>query len=132
MYRTVFKLMLLCVLAAAALLSIRFFLVEPDEMAMECLSNDTDYLCRLRTATISGFSRHLFGEISLAAAVLAAVGALRYFALIALISGLAGMILYDFQLAALGFLLGMLIFARVDVKMREERQRQQQAPHTPV
>lgn len=132
MYRTVLKVVLLCVLGAAAFVAIRFYLVEPDEMAMYCVSHYADYLCRLRTAAINGFSRHLFGEISLAAAVLAAVGALRYFALIALFSGLAGMILYDFQLSALGFLLGMLVFARVDMKVRKERQRQQQAPYTPV
>lgn len=132
MYRSILKIALIVLAGAAVLVSIRIFLVEPDEMARQCIADYTTYLCRLRKATINGFAQHLFGEISLAAALLAAIGALRYFALIAMLSGLAGVILYDFEWSAVGLLLGALVFARLDYKRHQDGERKKRAPYTPA
>lgn len=132
MYRSILKIFLIAAAAAAAVLCIRFFLVEPDAVAKNCIVDANDFLCRIRHAAVYGFSRHLYGPISLAMAAVAAVGRLRAFAILAVGVGMAGVILYDFDLAAIGVLAGALLFARFDVLERAERERRQRAPYTPV
>lgn len=132
MYRSVIKVVLLCLLGAAAFMALRLYLIQPEAVAQHCVLYDTEFLCRVRTAAVHGFTRGLYGIIAVGAAALAVIGGLRYFALIAMLAGLAGVVLYDFDLSALGLLVGALVFARQDMEVREERQRKQQAPHTPV
>lgn len=132
MYRSIVKILLIAAIAAAAALSIRFFLVEPDAVAKNCVVATNDFLCRIRYAAVYGFSRHLYGPISLAMAVVAAIGRLRAFAILAVVVGMAGVNLYDFDLAAIGVLAGALLFARFDVLEHAERERRQRAPYTPV
>lgn len=130
MYRSVLKVFLIGALSAAALLAIRFLLIEPDEMARECLAHSGSLECNLRNAAIYGFSRHLFGPISLVAAVLAAIGALRPFAILAMVAGMAGVVLYDFELSAVGLLLGALLYLRFS-RRGQTRDSQQYAQSTP-
>jgi uncharacterized membrane protein len=98
------------------LLAIRFLIVEPDEVAAECVAQAATFTCKIRNAAIFGFSRHLFGPISIVAAVLAWVGAMRLFAIIAMIAGIAGMVLYDFDLAGFGMLLGVVLYVRIGLQ----------------
>jgi hypothetical protein len=112
MWNRVLKVLLFAAALAALMQAIRLLLVEPDEMAQTCLVDATQWPCQIRNLAIQGFARHLYGPISIAAALLAWLGGIRVFAVVAMLSGMAGMVLYDFELAALGFTLGALLLAR--------------------
>ena len=116
MLRTILHIFLITTLTAVAFLAIRFLIVEPDEVAAACAAQATAFSCKIRSAAIFGFSRHLFGPISLVAAALAWVGAMRLFAVIAMMTGIAGMVLYDFDLAGFGMLLGAVLYARIGLQ----------------
>lgn len=128
MYRTIFKVFLIGALSAAAMFAIRLLIVEPDEMAKQCLGYDMSltWQCRLRDLAIYGFSRHLYGPISLGAALLAAIGGLRAFAAGAIVVGMAGVVLYDFDLAAIGLLSGALLYLRLSAGQRRPTQQHAQ------
>jgi hypothetical protein len=112
MWNRVLKVLLFAAALAALMQAIRLLLVEPDEMAQTCLVDATQWPCQIRNLAIQGFARHLYGPISIATALLAWLGGIRVFAVLAMLSGMAGMVLYDFELAALGFTLGALLLAR--------------------
>lgn len=131
-YRSLLKLLAFATAFAALLVAIRLLIIEPDAMAQNCVANPAALACKLRGISIYGFSRHLFMPISLVAVALGWIGGLRAFALAAVFAGMAGAILYDFELSAVGLLGGALLFARLDVKERENRERKQRAPQTPV
>jgi hypothetical protein len=130
MYRSVFKVFLIGALSAAAMLAIRYLVIEPDAVAQACLAYSVGLQCKLRDAAIYGFSRQLYGPISLAAAVLGAIGALRPFAILAMMTGMAGVVLYDFDLSAVGLLLGALLYLRLNYRgqVRDGKQHAQTAP----
>jgi hypothetical protein len=111
LYR-VFKVMLFAAVLAAAVQSIRLLLVEPDEMAQACMLDAQQWHCQLRMLAIKGFVRHLYGPVSLIAALLAWLGDIRLFAMLAMLAGMAGVVLYDFELSALGLMLGALLLVR--------------------
>lgn len=113
LYRVI-KVMLFAAVLAAVMQCIRLLLVEPDEMARACLLNPQQWHCQLRTLAIQGFVRHLYGPVSLIAALLAWLGGIRLFAMLAMLAGMAGVVLYDFDLAALGLMLGALLLVRDD------------------
>ena len=126
MYRNILNVFLIATFCAVLFLAARFLLVEPDDMANACVAEIISISCKLRNAAIYGFSRHLFGPVSLAAAVLAAVGALRWFAALAMLAGMAGMVLYDFDMAAVGFLSGALLFLRFSMRTEGQGRPSQQ------
>ena len=94
--------------------AIRYLLIEPDEMGARCTVErmTASGLCRLRGWAIQGFARHLYGPISLATAVLGWIGDSAYLAVLAMIVGMCGVVLYDFDIAAVGLLLGALLLVR--------------------
>jgi hypothetical protein len=109
MYKRAFWVLLVAALLAAVMVAIRIWLVEPDEMGIHCSSDlQLTLTCRVRSWVIQGFSRHLFGPISVAAGVLGWIGASMYLSTLAMIVGMAGVVLYDFDFAAVGLLLGAL------------------------
>lgn len=112
MWIRVLKVLLFAVALAALMQTIRLLLVEPDEVAKACLADATAWRCRLRDLVIQGFARNLYGPISVIAALLAWLGGLRSFAVLAMVAGMAGAVLYSFDLAAVGLLLGALLLAR--------------------
>lgn len=114
MLHRVIRVMLFAAVLAAAMQCIRLLLIEPDEMAQVCLLNAQQWHCQLRTLAINGFVRHLYGPVSLVAALLAWLGGIRLFAMLAILAGMAGVVLYDFDLAALGLMLGALLLVRDD------------------
>lgn len=128
MYRTIFKVFLIGAISAAVMFAIRLLIVEPDTMAQACLGYNMSWQCKLRTLTVYGFSRHLYGPISVVAAVLGAIGGIRMFAAAAMFVGMAGVVLYDFDLAALGLLLGAVLYLRLGYGgQRGDGQQQTQA-----
>lgn len=106
---------LVCMALFAA---IRTYIVEPDEMAAACIANPATMICKIRNAAVYGFSHEfldmgLFSLISLIAAALAWIGAMRLFAVVAVIAGCAGVGLYDLKFAAFGLLLGVVLYLRL-------------------
>jgi hypothetical protein len=112
MLQRVLKVLLFAVVLTAIMQAIRLLLVEPDEMAQLCSVNAAQWQCRIRDLAIQGFARHLYGPVSVAAGLLAWLGGIRLFAILAMVAGTAGVVLYDFELAALGLMLGALLLAR--------------------
>ncbi len=111
MWSRILKVLLFATALAAAMQAIRLRLVEPDAVAQACTLNGLQWQCRLRTLVVNGFAHQLYGPISLIAAVLAWVGGIRVFAVLGMLAGMAGMAMWNFELSALGFLLGALLLA---------------------
>lgn len=108
LYR-VLKVLLFAAALTAAMQAIRLLLIEPEDMAQACVLNAAQWQCRVRDLAIQGFARHLYGPISMAAALLGWLGGIRVFAVLAMVAGMAGAVLYDFDVAGLGLLLGTLL-----------------------
>lgn len=109
MFKRAIPVLLLSAALAAVMLAIRFLLVEPDEMGVRCsVGQVVSLTCRLRGWAIQGFAQHLYGPISVGAALLGWIGGSTYLSVLAMIVGMAGVVLYDFDIAGVGFLLGTL------------------------
>jgi len=113
MKRQLIILFIVLLVTSLLLVAVRFMLVEPDEVAIACSGQIVALSCKIRNAAIYGFAHHLFGPISLVAALLAWIGALRLFAMVAIIAGIAGMVLYDFDASGFGMLLGVVLYLRL-------------------
>ncbi len=106
-YRVI-QVLLLAAALAGLMQAIRLLLIEPDEMALACAAAAQQWQCQLRDLAIQGFVKHLYGPISIIAALLALLGGIWLFAVLAMLAGMAGVVLYDFDLAAVGLLLSAL------------------------
>ena len=104
-----------CALGAA----LRYGLVERDSLGIACESGAADWRCAPRSLVIQAFLHQAFAILSLLAAAVAAWRRRRALAGLAIVAGVAGMMLYRFEWSALGTLAGALVLARL------ERDRQQ-------
>lgn len=112
MWRRVVILMLVASVLAAIMQAIRLLLIEPDAMAEVCAVNTQQWQCQLRMFAIQGFVRHWYGPASLLAVVLSWLSGVRSIAWLAVLAGMAGVVLYDFEVAAFGLMLGSLLLVR--------------------
>jgi len=123
MFKRAISVLLFAAAIAAVMLVVRFQLVEPDEMGIRCSAEPLLSLaCRLRGWAIQGFARHLYGPISIATALLGWIGGSIYLSLLAVTVGMAGMVLYDFDIAGVGFLLGILFLVYKPAAKAEQQQ----------
>jgi hypothetical protein len=97
--------------ATALMLAVRFYLVEPEPLALACAANNTGWRCMVREMAVFGFLRNVFGITALTAGVIATVVRWRALAFIAILSGVAGAVLYTFELSGVGLVLGALVWA---------------------
>jgi hypothetical protein len=112
MLRHAIKILALAAVVAALMLAVRFLLVEPDEMAERCASHAGQVPCWIRGMAIQGFVHKWYGWVSVIAAMLAYLSGFRVLAVLAMLAGVAGVVLYDFELAAIGLMLGALFLMR--------------------
>jgi hypothetical protein len=112
MWNRVIKVLVIAAVLAAVMQTIRLLLIEPDAIALLCESGAAHWQCQLRDVVIQGFARHLYGPISIVAVLIAGFSGKRVFAVLAMIFGMAGAVFYDFDLAAVGLLLGALLLVR--------------------
>ncbi len=112
MWKPVVRVLLFAAALAAVMQSIRLLLVEPDAVASGCVINAQQWPCQLRMLAVIGFVRNVYGPLSLIAALLAWVSGIRLFAVLAMAAGMAGVVLYSFELSALGLMLGALLLVR--------------------
>lgn len=114
------KILIIGAVASAVALGLRYGVVEPESVAATCLGQTPPGWCWVRQALVVGFSRNLFALSSLVAGVLATATRFRWLAVIAIVMGVMGSILYRFELAGVGLLLGALVFARSDIERRKD------------
>ena len=95
--------------AAAALT--RYGLIEPEGYGFLCEAGGP-WWCAPRDAVIVAFHSKAIGWFALAAGVAAFVARHRPTATLAAIIGAFGLVLYNYELSAVGFALGILVLAR--------------------
>jgi hypothetical protein len=103
------------VLAAAALaaaFAVRHLAIEPAAIAHVCDPAPWAGGCVLRTLVILGFVNQEVGWLAFASGVLATLLRAPRLASVALVAGCAGLVLYSYEPAAVGALLGLLVRAR--------------------
>jgi hypothetical protein len=121
------KILVIGAMTSAIALGLRYGVIEPESVAATCLRADAPGWCWVRHILVVGFSRNLFALSSLVAGVLATATRARWLAVIAIVMGVMGSILYRFELAGAGLLLGALVFARADIERHQNTQRKNQS-----
>jgi hypothetical protein len=97
----------------------RHRLVEPAHLTALCDAAPWEGLaCSLRTLTVQTFAAHRLGLIALGCALIAALLRSRGLALLALASGVAGLVLYSTLFAAPAVLVASLVLARAAKDVR--------------
>ena len=104
--------LLFAAVLAGLMFAVRVLLIEPDEVALACTQLPRLWHCQLRDLLIQGFVRNLYGYVSVLAMVIGWLSGLRVFSVLAMMAGVAGVVLYDFDLAAVGLLLAALQLMR--------------------
>jgi hypothetical protein len=115
-------LLIVCAAATAAFLAVRFYLVEPDAIAQGCAAVNEGWRCLLREWAVFGFLKNIFGMTALVTGLAATITRWRSLALLAIVSGIAGAVLYTFELSGVGFLLGALVWVHRSSKDRKSEQ----------
>jgi len=105
-YLSLLSLLVIIAVASAAFLAIRFYLIEPESVALACASVNEGWRCALREWAVFGFLRNIFGMTAL----------------------IAGSVLYTFELSGVGLLLGALVWVHRSSKNRESEQNASAAP----
>ncbi len=120
--------LLLIVAGATALaLIVRWRLVEPEVIAQACASGDTSWRCAVREFAVFGFLNNVFGWVGILAGVLATVSRWRWLAALATVAGIAGAVLYTFELSGVGILLGTLVWIQRSPLPESDRGGEQRA-----
>jgi hypothetical protein len=110
---------ILAVIVAALAAYARRYYIEPEAIAFACEANPSQGWCTARSLLIQTFAQGGLGWASLAAAALAAPLAFLSGSLLAVLAayaawllGVAGLILYCYEFAAVGALTGALVLVR--------------------
>ena len=96
---------------AAALLA-RYAWIEPAHIGYLCNAADGPWWCAPRRALVLSFTSNGLGYASLILGALALCSQRRGIALLAVCFGVSGLVLYCYEFAAVGLLLGVLTLAR--------------------
>jgi hypothetical protein len=99
-------------LALAAALVVRHWVVEPAAVAHFCDPQPWQSWCAARTALIMGFVHQRIGWLALGFGVLAFATSRRSLGQLALVTGALGLVLYSYEPSAIGALLGALALVR--------------------
>jgi len=108
---------------------VRSHLIEQNDLGFFCDSGGTTLTCKIRWLIVQSFHHFGIGYFSFFLGLLAVVTRSGLVALGASVLGVAGLVLYNADYAAVGFLLGVLTLARaqLDDYRAEYRSSQQQA-----
>ena len=101
----------LALAVVAAALAVRFLVIE-GSMAQACISATPPSWCAARNSLVQFFRAEGFGYAALAAGILAHLFGGRPMAVVALVVGAAGLVLYNTGLASVAVLLGLLRLVR--------------------
>lgn len=103
---------LLVLATLAASMAFRYQVVEPAALGLVCDPGTGPWWCDLRALVIAVFGIGALGLVSLGAAVLSHFRDGRRLALVALVAGAAGLVLYNADAAAAGFVIALLRLLR--------------------
>jgi len=103
---------LLPLLALVAAVALRFFAIEPSHLGHLCDPAPWSGWCSARTALIMTFRFQEIGWAALLVGVVATVVRRAWLGQLALALGLAGLVLYSYEPAGSGALLGALVLLR--------------------
>jgi hypothetical protein len=106
----------IALVALAAALALRHFAIEPASIAHACDPEPWRGACAARSMLMRTFLNQELGWLAFGAGVLATVMRGRAFATFALGAGAAGLVLYSYEPAAAGGLLGLLVLARASAQ----------------
>lgn len=90
----------------------RYAVVEPREMGFACSETPQPWWCSPREYIIQAHLKNVWGIVAAVSGALALLLRQNWATPIAIVAGLAGIVLYDTSLASLGFLLGFLRLLR--------------------
>ena len=96
----------------AAALAARYLFIESHWIGQTCEAEGAPLWCWPRYLIVQGFRFQIYGLLSVVAALWSYMLGGRRAAALAIATGAAGLVLYNAELAALGFLLGLIRFAR--------------------
>ena len=102
----------LAVLLCIGLLLFRWFAIENHTLGERCEAGQGPWWCIIRHGIIQIFVRDWFGLGSLIAGVAAFIFGNRGLAMVAVLLGAAGLVLYNVNFASLGVLIGLIQLAR--------------------
>lgn len=110
--RSLLKPVLLAVAVAVVAAGARRYFVEPESIAFACEPNPWQGWCAARSLLIQTFAQGGLGWASLGAAALALASGALLPAYAALLIGMAGLIFYCYEFAAVGALAAALVLVR--------------------
>ena len=103
---------LLPLLVLAAAYALRLLAIEPSHIGHACDPNPWSGWCAARTALIMSFRFQEIGWVALAVGIIATFVRRQWMGQAALALGLAGLVLYSYEPAVIGALLGVLVIFR--------------------
>jgi hypothetical protein len=105
--------LLVPLLALAVAIGLRLMVIEPSHFAHACDPAPWSGWCAARTALIMSFRFQELGWAALAVGIVASFVRRRWLGQLALALGLAGLVLYSYEPAVVGALLGTLVIVRL-------------------
>ena len=109
------------VLAYAVAATVRYGVIEREDLGLLCQSATPPWWCALRLLVIQAFIHDVFGLSSVALAALAAWRRSTVAAILAVAIGTVGMVLYGFSWSGAGVLGGALVLARLQGQWQQQR-----------
>jgi hypothetical protein len=106
------RLFILPLLALALAFVLRIFAIEPSHIGHACDAGPWSGWCAARTTLILTFRFQEIGWAALAAGIVATLVRRAWLGQLALALGFAGLVLYSYEPAAIGALLGALVLIR--------------------
>jgi hypothetical protein len=103
---------LLPMLALAVAIGLRLLVIEPSHIGHACDPAPWSGWCAARTALIMSFRFQELGWAALAVGIVATLARRRWLGQLALALGFAGLVLYSYEPAVVGALLGTLVIVR--------------------
>ena len=101
--------------------TLRYGLIEREDLGLLCDSPAAPRWCSLRLLIIKAFLQDAFGLTSVALAALAAWRRSAVAAILAVAIGTVGMVLYGFSWSGAGVLGGALVLARLQGQWQQQR-----------
>lgn len=115
----------------AAVLGLRYGVIEAGLLARDCAGGAgvaPAWQCALKSVLVHTFLDQRVGWFSLATGAIAFAWSSRRLAWAGWLSGIAGLVLYSFEPAAVGALLGLFVLARPRQQHRNGEQQPDQQP----
>ena len=125
--RSLISLLSLVAVATTLLLLVRLKIVEPEEVALACTGDATSWRCAVRQIAVFGFLNNVFGWTAVLIGVFATISRWRWLAALAMVAGIAGSVLYSFELSGIGVLLGALVWMQRSPSPNRDRSGEQHA-----